>query len=60
MVFQVEVASGQGPVTQSVITRHGTKLDRHLILEEPTPLAGLKDEPEILDRLNALFNTLQD
>jgi hypothetical protein len=45
---------------ESVITRRGAKLDRQLIFEELIPLAELKDEPEILDRLNALFDTLQN
>jgi len=40
----------------SVITRNTATLDRKLILAELTPLAELKESPEILDQLNALFS----
>ncbi|MEX1026837.1 MAG: DUF6036 family nucleotidyltransferase [Candidatus Paceibacterota bacterium] len=40
---------------EKVIIRQGEKLDRELIIEELTPLVELKEEPEILSHLNALF-----
>lgn len=40
---------------EATLIRQGNRLDRNLILEELTPLAELKEEPEILDRLNNLF-----
>ena len=40
---------------EKVIVRQGSRLNRQLILGELTPLAELKDEPEILDRLQQLF-----
>ena len=33
------------------------RIDRDLILEELTPLAELKEEPEILSKLNDLFES---
>lgn len=41
---------------ENVIIRQGSKLDRNLILKELQPLVELKEEPKILDRLNALFS----
>lgn len=41
---------------EKVIIRQGKKLNRELILEELTPLAELKEEPEILEQLNKLFD----
>ena len=41
---------------EKVIVRQGSRLDRKLILEELTPLAELKEEPDILDRLHELFH----
>ena len=40
---------------EATLIRQGNRLNRNLILEELTPLAELKEEPEILDRLNNLF-----
>ena len=40
---------------EKVIVRQGSRLNRQLILEELTPLAELKDEPEIMYRLQQLF-----
>jgi len=40
---------------EKVIIRQGSRLNRQLILAELTPLAELKEEPEILDRLKKLF-----
>ncbi|MEO2036015.1 MAG: nucleotidyl transferase AbiEii/AbiGii toxin family protein [Planctomycetaceae bacterium] len=42
---------------QSVVMRHAGTLDRELILAELTPLAELKEEPEILEQLQTLFRT---
>lgn len=41
---------------EKVIIRQGSRLDRALIIEELTPLVELKEEPEILDRLEQLLN----
>jgi len=41
---------------EGVIIRQGNKLDRKLIIEELTPLTELKEEPEILDQLQLLFD----
>ncbi len=40
---------------ENVIIRQGTKLDRDLIRNELRPLVELKEEPEILERLEDLF-----
>lgn len=40
---------------EKVIIRQGPRLDRALIIEELKPLAELKEEPEILSRLDQLF-----
>jgi hypothetical protein len=40
---------------EKVIIRQGSKLDRELIEQELTPLAELKEEPEILRQLSQLF-----
>ena len=40
---------------EGVIVRQGSRLDRSLILRELTPLVELKEEPEILEQLLALF-----
>jgi hypothetical protein len=40
---------------EGVITRQGARLNRSLVAEELTPLAELKEEPEVLDQLQALF-----
>ncbi len=42
---------------EKVVIRHGKKLNREMIAEELTPLAELKEEPEIVDRLKALFQS---
>jgi hypothetical protein len=44
---------------EKVIIRQGSRLDRQVILEELTPLAELKEEPEILDHLDRLFKSRQ-
>jgi hypothetical protein len=41
---------------EKVIIRQGPRLDRALIIEELKPLAELKEEPEILSRLDQLFS----
>jgi hypothetical protein len=41
---------------EKVIIRQGPRLDRALIVEEIKPLAELKEEPEILSRLDQLFS----
>ena len=41
---------------EGVIIRQGARLNRSLVLEELTPLVELKEEPEILDQLQALFD----
>lgn len=41
---------------ENVVQRQGEQLDRTVILEELEPLAGLKEEPEILEKLNRLFD----
>lgn len=40
---------------EKVIIRQGERLDRALIRQELTPLAELKEEPEILEHLEQLF-----
>jgi hypothetical protein len=40
---------------KNVLVRQAAKLDRNLIREELAPLVDLKEEPEILIRLEALF-----
>ena len=40
---------------EKVITRQGSKLNKEQIFEELEPLAALKEEPEIIDHLNQLF-----
>lgn len=42
---------------KNVLIRHAAKLDRDLIREELRPLVDLKEEPEILERLEALFTS---
>ena len=42
---------------EKVIIRQGQRLDRSLILEELTPLAELKEEPEILDHTKRLLES---
>ena len=44
---------------EKVIIRHATQLNRQLIMEELTPLAELKEEPEILIHLEELFRRWQ-
>ncbi|HSH39275.1 MAG TPA: nucleotidyl transferase AbiEii/AbiGii toxin family protein [Chthoniobacterales bacterium] len=39
-----------------IVRRQGEKLETNLIFEELEPLAALKEQPEILDRLRALMN----
>lgn len=41
---------------ENIIIRQTDRLDRQLILDELTMLAELKEEPEILDQLNHLFD----
>ena len=41
---------------EGIIIRQGNRLNRELILEELTPLVELKEEPEILERLETLFS----
>lgn len=41
---------------EKVIIRQGNKLDRDLILKELDPLVQLKEEPEILEDLQKLFD----
>lgn len=41
---------------EHVINRQGTKLDRHLIQQELTPLVELKEAPEIATQLQTLFD----
>jgi predicted nucleotidyltransferase len=43
---------------RGVLVRQGKKLDRKLILEELAPLVELKEEPEILDRLVRLMESV--
>ena len=45
---------------EGVIIRQGTRLNRSLVLKELTPLVELKEEPEILDQLQALFENHND
>ena len=40
---------------EGVIIRQGARLNRSLVLKELTPLVELKEETEILDQLQALF-----
>lgn len=40
---------------EKVIIRQGSRLNRSLVVEEPIPLAELKEEPEILARLEQLL-----
>ncbi len=40
---------------EKVIIRQGPKLNRTLVNEELIPLAELKEEPEIVERLSRLF-----
>lgn len=42
---------------RGTLIRQRNRIDRDLILEELTPLAELKEEPEILTRLNDLFES---
>jgi hypothetical protein len=42
---------------EKVLIRRGDKLDRELIVEELTPLVELKEEPEILHRLQTLMKS---
>lgn len=42
---------------EKVIIRQGARLGRAMIIEELTPLAVLKEEPEILDQLEVLFQS---
>lgn len=42
---------------EKVIIRQGARLDRALIFEELTPLAELKEEPEILKHVEQLFDS---
>ena len=42
---------------RGTLVRQRNRIDRDLILEELTPLAELKEEPEILSRLNDLFES---
>ncbi len=41
---------------EKVIIRQDKKLDRQLILKELQPLADLKEEPEIVQQLQQLFD----
>ena len=41
---------------EGVIIRQGRALDQELIMTELTPLTELKEEPEILEQLQQLFN----
>jgi len=41
---------------EKVIIRQGTRLDRSLIVEELKPLVELKEEPEILEQVERLFD----
>ena len=38
-----------------VVVRQGSRLNRALVLQELEPLAVLKEEPEIIDRLQRVF-----
>ena len=40
---------------EGIIIRQGNRLNQELIFEELTPLADLKEEPEILTRLQSVF-----
>jgi len=42
---------------EGVIIRQGNRLNRELVLEELRPLVELKQEPDILERLESLFST---
>jgi Nucleotidyl transferase of unknown function (DUF2204) len=42
---------------KNVLIRQSSKLDRDLIRDELEPLVALKEEPEILERLEALFSS---
>ena len=42
---------------RGILVRQRNGIDRDLIFEELTPLAELKEEPEILSRLNDLFES---
>lgn len=41
---------------RSIIVKQGSKLDRNLILRELSILAELKEEPEMIDKLERIFN----
>ena len=43
---------------KNVLIRQATKLDRDLIREELRPLVDLKEEPEIIERLESLFSSI--
>lgn len=45
---------------RNVLIRQSAKLNRDLIREELKPLVALKEEPEILERLEALFLATRD
>ncbi len=40
---------------EKVVIRQGSRLNRSLIVEELSPLAELKEEPETMERLAGLF-----
>ncbi|MFN2476304.1 MAG: hypothetical protein ABR526_08195 [Chthoniobacterales bacterium] len=44
----------------NIVIRHGRKLNTAQILEELRPLVDLKDEPEILVKLQTIFNRYPD
>jgi hypothetical protein len=44
---------------KNVLVRQAAKIDRNLIREELKPLVALKEEPEIIERLEALFQVIR-
>ena len=45
---------------EKVVTRQNKKLNRELVHQELAPLAELKEEPEILQRLTQIFESASD
>ena len=44
---------------RTILIRQGNQINRQLVFDELAPLAELKEEPEILDHLNRLFESRQ-
>jgi len=45
---------------RGILVRQGTKIDRSLVLERLAPLVELKEEPEIIERLERLFRDVPE